>query len=567
MSNASMHLSLPYIQGGQAQKHVTHNEALRKLDLAVQLSVRALADAPIAVAEDGDRYIVGASPTAEWAGHTHDIAQFETGAWTFTSPSAGWVAFDQQSGGQVVFTGASWGPVEAGGGSLPELGVNTSSDLTNRFAVASTATLLTHDGAGHQLKVNKAGATDTASLLFQSNWSGRAEMGLTGSDDFEVKVSSDGANFRTALRVSGLDGSVAFPNTALASPAYVSSVAQGLVPNGTGFLGAEANAPSGMSWDRSQTPHLPGSLAFTGHYTGAIELPEPIIVDPNLVYRLTSYIRQGSVAGNWSAYAQGQRHAHSIGLRCYDAEGLVIRAEHHSVYQHGGATSRTVLTAPLAPGDTQLQVADANGWNESDPDADSRGIVIYGYQDTFGQRHDFYSRIQQAGLFDLGDVNKATGVVSLNQPLPAALSNPADSGGVWPVGTTLANRTSGAEDKLAFCDSVVPGQTDQWYQLTHAIGGIDQSGTNTVTNFAPGTAFVKVVLMPHLTNRVGGYAGFPDTGSGTATRISGLALHVDPTAQSVALPSGARGVYVLNGSMATGSVSFDTVAPQIRALS
>ena len=39
MSDATTHLLLPYILAAQAQKHVTHNEALRILDGLVQLSV------------------------------------------------------------------------------------------------------------------------------------------------------------------------------------------------------------------------------------------------------------------------------------------------------------------------------------------------------------------------------------------------------------------------------------------------------------------------------------------------------------------------------------------------
>jgi hypothetical protein len=38
MSNTSTHLALPYIVPAQAQKHVTHNEALYILDAIVQLA-------------------------------------------------------------------------------------------------------------------------------------------------------------------------------------------------------------------------------------------------------------------------------------------------------------------------------------------------------------------------------------------------------------------------------------------------------------------------------------------------------------------------------------------------
>ena len=39
MADISPHLLLPYLVAAQAQKHVTHNEALRLLDALVQLSV------------------------------------------------------------------------------------------------------------------------------------------------------------------------------------------------------------------------------------------------------------------------------------------------------------------------------------------------------------------------------------------------------------------------------------------------------------------------------------------------------------------------------------------------
>ncbi|MCZ4352271.1 DUF2793 domain-containing protein [Roseovarius aestuarii] len=42
MSDNSPRLGLPYLQPSQAQKHVTHNEALQRLDALVQLSVVAL---------------------------------------------------------------------------------------------------------------------------------------------------------------------------------------------------------------------------------------------------------------------------------------------------------------------------------------------------------------------------------------------------------------------------------------------------------------------------------------------------------------------------------------------
>jgi hypothetical protein len=61
--------------------------------------------------------------------------------------------------------------------------------------------LLNHDGAGHQLKINKAAAADTASLLYQDAFSGRAELGLAGDDDFHFKVSPDGSTWKQAILI------------------------------------------------------------------------------------------------------------------------------------------------------------------------------------------------------------------------------------------------------------------------------------------------------------------------------------------------------------------------------
>ena len=84
-------LSLPLILPAQAQKHVTHNEALRILDVLVQLVVADRnRNAPPAVPEDGDRHIIGADPFGEWEGRAGWIASYWAGGWLFIRPRAGW---------------------------------------------------------------------------------------------------------------------------------------------------------------------------------------------------------------------------------------------------------------------------------------------------------------------------------------------------------------------------------------------------------------------------------------------------------------------------------------------
>ncbi|MCC5972434.1 MAG: DUF2793 domain-containing protein [Rubellimicrobium sp.] len=210
MSELSPRLSLPFLQPAQAQKHVTHNEALEVLDGVVQLSVASRTEStPPASPGPLARHIVPAGATGSWAGQTGRVAVWQQGGWVFLAPRTGWLAWVEDEGQLVVRQGADWGPVPgaAGGqGSFETLGVNAGADSTNRLSVAAEATLLNHAGAGHQLKINKAASAQTASLLFQSGFSGRAEMGLAGNDDFAIKTSSDGTAFQTALSVTAATG-------------------------------------------------------------------------------------------------------------------------------------------------------------------------------------------------------------------------------------------------------------------------------------------------------------------------------------------------------------------------
>ena len=215
----SPRLSLSYVAPAQAQKHVTVNETFRRLDALVQMTVKSrdVATEPTAPAE-GDGYILPASPTGEaWENFVAGgLAFYQDGAWAFVASVEGMRAYVVDEGDMVAFDGAAWSPI-ALGEQAEQFGVNTTADETNRLSVKSDAVLFSHDdvtpGSGDaQVKVNKAAPGDTASHLFQTGFSGRAEFGLTGDDDFRVKVSPDGSNWTDAMRVNKDTGRVNFPS-------------------------------------------------------------------------------------------------------------------------------------------------------------------------------------------------------------------------------------------------------------------------------------------------------------------------------------------------------------------
>jgi hypothetical protein len=101
--------ALPLLATAQAQKEVTHNEALTLLDALLHAAVEAgpLA-APPADPEEGQCWIVGAAPTGAWAGEAHAIAIRTGGGWRFAPPREGMRATRLTDGAQLRFAGGAW---------------------------------------------------------------------------------------------------------------------------------------------------------------------------------------------------------------------------------------------------------------------------------------------------------------------------------------------------------------------------------------------------------------------------------------------------------------------------
>ena len=117
----------------------------------------------------------------------------------------------------LIFNGLDWVGSTIDASALQNVngvGINTTADDVNRLAVSADATLLFHNGSDHRVVVNKDAPTDTASLLFQTGYSGRAEMGTAGGDDFSIKVSNDSMSWNTALTLDGATGRAEFQSGA-----------------------------------------------------------------------------------------------------------------------------------------------------------------------------------------------------------------------------------------------------------------------------------------------------------------------------------------------------------------
>ncbi|WP_297802824.1 DUF2793 domain-containing protein [uncultured Brevundimonas sp.] len=225
MTDESGRLGLPYVMAGQLQKHVTVNEAMTRLDAMVQMAVisRSLANPP-AQADVGALYIVpeaGNHGWTEFAGGT--VVRREVGGWVAGPVTEGMLAVVLDEGVTLVRLSGQWQPLGAALGgalTLEALGVGAAPDAQNPFSArlnkALWAARPTDDGGDGDLRFtfNKQGPAATGSVMFQSGWQGRAEIGLIGDDNLRFKVSADGAHWHEALSIDRNNGRVWFPSGA-----------------------------------------------------------------------------------------------------------------------------------------------------------------------------------------------------------------------------------------------------------------------------------------------------------------------------------------------------------------
>ena len=239
-------LKIPLLIPNQSGKEVTHNEALIIIDNILQNGVvdKDLTTPP-QTPNTNDIYIVGASATDAWSGKDKQIAFYDNG-WRFIQAREGFTFWVNDENKLYSFDGSNW--IETLSTLLPSqnlnglsdvsvssasqydvlqhngtkfvntkevqnlslVGVNTTANSTNKLSVKSDSVLFDSATDDSRVKVNKAKSSNTASHLFQSNYSGRAEFGLIGNDDFTLKVSSDGTNWNNSFVVDKTTGNIDF---------------------------------------------------------------------------------------------------------------------------------------------------------------------------------------------------------------------------------------------------------------------------------------------------------------------------------------------------------------------
>lgn len=199
----TQNLDLPFIAPAQAQKHITVNTAFQKLDIAINITVREVnMTTPPSDAVEGERFALAEAPIDDWISHSGDVAAWQNGAWEFYSAPSGTLIWNKEDQAIYVKQAANWqkAVAEASFQNIELLGIEATADETNRLAVSSPSSLFSHAGDDHQMKLNRFSDTDTASLTFQTDFTGNAEIGLAGNNALSFKMRQSDGSWLETLR-------------------------------------------------------------------------------------------------------------------------------------------------------------------------------------------------------------------------------------------------------------------------------------------------------------------------------------------------------------------------------
>ncbi len=228
-------LTLPLLAPAQAQKHVTVNEALVRLDAMAQLRLQSVTTTTPPAAVDGFAYAVPSGAVNAWAGQEGTVAIASGGGWVFVPARKGWRAVVLDVGSLAIFDGAAW---RIGAQTLTPGGASVAM-TSAEFDVSITA-----------------GAGVTTPVLFPARAiaygiTGRVISDISGATTWDIGVTGDLQRYGSGLGVS-LNSWVSGPGT---PQVYWSPTALEITAQGGNFTG--------------------GTIRLVAHYA-QLSLPDPV---------------------------------------------------------------------------------------------------------------------------------------------------------------------------------------------------------------------------------------------------------------------------------------------------
>ena len=103
--------ALPYLFSGQAQKEMTHNEALIAIDALLHPIVEETLNTPPALlntVDAGKCWHIGNAPSGLWQNRARQIANWSGSSWRFVIPQRGMKVFNRATGVYNIFEIGNW---------------------------------------------------------------------------------------------------------------------------------------------------------------------------------------------------------------------------------------------------------------------------------------------------------------------------------------------------------------------------------------------------------------------------------------------------------------------------
>ena len=272
-------LSLEEIAQSQASKYVTHNNALRDLDVLVQGAAESIGGStPPGSPSDGDTYIVAQgspSATGDWAGYEGYVAFYKSSAWRFLSPSEGWAFYIKDEDKVYRYDGSTWAEETSG----------TSLTITSDDSPSVDGTYSTMHFTGSAVNVSGSGSgTVTVDVQSTSGVDVTSDDSPSVSGSFtELNFTGDGVNVTDAgsgvanIDIASGGGGSGVTVTSDDSPTVDDSFttlhfigdAINITDSGGGTATVEVQSTSGVDVTASgDSPAVTGSfteLEFTGN--------------------------------------------------------------------------------------------------------------------------------------------------------------------------------------------------------------------------------------------------------------------------------------------------------------
>lgn len=231
MADTTARLGLAYIQAAQAQKHVTHNDALRLLDGIVQASVvNRTTTTPPGSPTEGATYIVAAGATGVWAGWDGDLALYVDGSWYRLEAVQGMRVWDLAADELVVRVASSWTSLAVAMGFLAQaaavdIAVGSNGGTTGLATLDEELTGLSGPTVDTTIQI-----PDRAICLGVST---RTTTAITGATSYDCGIAGTPAKFGGSLGVA-----LGSTNKGVIAPeAFYAATPIRLTANGADFTG------------------------------------------------------------------------------------------------------------------------------------------------------------------------------------------------------------------------------------------------------------------------------------------------------------------------------------------